>query len=298
MADVFALLPRFSWRDKEYPITSHDVSFAHEGAQHRLSYKENGLVEQLGPHSPTFRYGLAMREDIAVGPYKNLFTVGLAQLYADFRNRERGILIDPVYGLFVCVPTSFQSTSDPEKRDGVDVSVEFLHSPDIDAIEGTESQLSPGALSSDAGALDEELQGIDWEQEPSPEPTADPIDAITGVGSQIENNANKISASLDAFAYRCEKAEQQIDRLENGAPAWPLQRALRRNRYNAIQAKKRLSTDPTKKVISVTNSYERPLSVVANEAGMDLVELLRLNPSLARSPFAPAGAVIQIVKRN
>jgi hypothetical protein len=297
MTDVFPLLERFKWRGQEYPLLARSVSFAHEGAPSRIQYRDNEFIEQLGAHSLTFSYTIPAREDIAKGPYRALFREGYYRLFRDMRNRDPGELVDPFLGTFQCVPTRFDDEPDVNKRDGTDLRLEFTHSPDQS---GQEYEPAPalGGLATDAGALDAELQKVDWEQEPSPEPTVDPIDAITGVGAQVENNVGKVSAALDDFAYKCEKVEQQIDRLDNGSAAWPLQRALRRNRYNAKQAKKRLGTDPTKKVITVTNSYGRPFSVVANEAQMDLMAFIELNPALLALPFVPAGALIQIVKRR
>ena len=114
MADLDALskLPLFEWRDQQYPILQRAVSFAHEGVAHRLQYRDNDFIEQLGPHSLTFTYTLCMRQSVAKGPYKDLFTTGYPLLFAACRDREKGVLVDPLLGEFVCVPQMWNDDLD------------------------------------------------------------------------------------------------------------------------------------------------------------------------------------------
>lgn len=271
------------------------MSFAHENATHRLQYRDNDFIEQLGPHSLTFSYLLCMRQSVARGPYRDLFTVGYPILFAHCRDREKGLLVDPVLGEFICTPTTWADELDVARRDGTDVRVEFVHSPDVDEVEDLRAINLPG-VRTDAGALDRELERVDWEQEPNPEATQDPLNAISGFGAQIEANANKQAAALEDFAFKCEKLEQQIDRLQN-PDVWPLKRAARRNRASAVALAKR-AKDPTREVVRVINGANRAISTVAAEAGMTIQELIAQNPILARLPYVPAGSPINIVKRR
>lgn len=297
MADLDALskLPLFEWRDQQYPVTKRTVSFAHENAQHKLQYRANDLIEQLGPHSLTFRYTLPMRQGIAKGPYKDLFTTGYPILFSAMRDRTKGVLVDPVLGEFVAVPTSWSDDLDVVMRDGTDVTIEFTHSPDEEETEDLRSITIDG-LRSDAGALDAELKSVDWEQEPSPEPTIDALSAVSGFGAQLEAQGGRATAALEDFAFRCEKIDQQIDRLQN-PDVWPLKRAVRRNRAVAVKAAKR-AQDPTKEIVTVTLSHGRTLSVLAQEVGMTIADLLAQNPALARSPYAPKGYSVNVVKQR
>ena len=125
IADPFLLLPPFEWRGVVYPVTAREVSFQHEGARHRFQFKDGAAIEQLGSEPLTFSYTIPMREGIAVGPYKELFSKGLKTLLQDIQNRTRDLLVDPVYGPFNCVPTSYRDSTDMNRRDGVDIAVEF-----------------------------------------------------------------------------------------------------------------------------------------------------------------------------
>ncbi len=296
MTDLLAFLQRFSWRGAEYPVLARSVSFSHEGARHKFQYQDDELIEQLGAQSLTFSYTLAMREDIAKGPYVRLFREGYPKLFRDMRNREPGVLVDPILGTFRCTPMSFSDEVDIGKRDGTDVRVEFVHTPEQGSTEDQKPAPTINGLKTDAGALDAELTTVDWKQEPSPEPTVDPLDAVSGIGGQIDAQRSKTIAALNDFAFRCEKAHDALDRVEDPKNA-QLQAALRRNRMNARDAAKRAS-DPTKRIVQIIQKQARGISTVAAEFGMTVEALLKLNPSFAGNPFIPAGAAVNIVKKS
>lgn len=293
--DELAKLPFFEWRDQKYPVLARQVSFAHEGAEHRIEYRDNDFIEQLGPHSLVFSYTLPMRQGISSGPYKNLFTTGYPLLFAAMRDREKGVLVDPLLGEFLAVPTSWGDDLDVGKRDGTDVRVEFKHAPDQEEVEDLKPITIQG-LESDAGALDAQLKSVNWQQEPSPEPSMDAFNAISGFGAQLEAQRDKLGAALEDFAYKCEKIDQQIDRLQN-PDVWPLKRAVRRNRAASVALAKR-AKDPTQEIVKTTVNYGRTISVLAKEVGMTIAELLDQNPTLARSPFVPQGYVVNVVRRR
>jgi hypothetical protein len=293
--DVLGKLPLFRWRDQEYPVLTRQVSFAHEGAEHRLQYRDNDFIEQLGAHSLMFTYTLPMRQGIASGPYKDLFTTGYPLLFAAMRDREKGVLDDPILGEFVCTPVSWTDDLDVAKRDGTDVRIEFKHAPDVDEVEDLRAITLQG-VTSDAGALDAELTRVDWQQEPSPEPTMDALNAISGFGAQLEAQGGKVSAALEDFAYKCEKVDQQIDRLQN-PDVWPLKRAVRRNRASSVALAKR-AKDPTKEIVALTVNHTRTLVELSRENGMTMMELLEQNPALARSPYVPQGVAINVLRKR
>jgi hypothetical protein len=293
--DYLKRLPLFEWRGRQYPLLARSVSFGHEGASDRIQYRDNDFIQQLGAHSLTFRYTLPMRQGIAKFPYRNLFITEYPLLFAAMRDRSKGTLVDPILGPFVCIPQLFDDTTDPRLRDGTDVQIEFKHSPDLDETEDLKP-ISIQGLSSDAGALDQEIERVDWEQEPSPGPTADPIDAISGIGQQAQAQGGKFVAALHDYAYKMEKVEDQVERLEN-PDVWPLVNATRRNRAVALELSER-AKDPTKRVVQITNNYSRSLTALAAQVGMSVEDLLELNGELARSPIVERGTVIKIFKRG
>jgi hypothetical protein len=295
MPDEFDKLPAFEWRDQKYPISARDATFTQDGIEHKIEYRDNEFLEQLGAGSLSFTYTLVMRQGVAKGAYKDLFVKGYPLLFAACRDHEEGVLVDPFLGEFVCAPKLWNDNTDFSKRDGADVRVEFRHSPKIDEAEDLRPITIQGVVD-EAGKLDEEIKKVDWEQEPSPEPMSDVIDAITGVGAKLEANAGKVDAGLNDLAFKCEKLDHQIDRLEN-PNVWPLKRSARRTRAAALSLQKR-AKDPSKQVVTVVNNYNRTLLVLAQEVGMTVQELILQNPSFALSPFVLAGTAVNIVKKK
>lgn len=294
MTDVLKLLPPLEWRGSQYPVTARRVSFRHEGVEHTIQYRDNEFTEQLGAHGLTFSYTIPTREDIAKGPYKNLFVQGLPRLFRDMHNREAGDLLDPELGFFRCIPNLFDETTDVQKRDGSDVQVEFKYRPLIDdedpAIQ-TNLEGSISGLETDAGALDEAVSRADWAQEPSPEPTVDVIQGANGLLSQGLAQGEKVSAKLDDFASKLEALEATCDKAEN-PQNWPIRASARRSREAVLRTKARLSQDPVKKLRSITLKSGKLVIALAKELGMTLEGLLQLNPGLARMTRVPAGTVI------
>lgn len=297
--DVFRLVPHLEWRGRIYPISGRSVSFRHEQIEHKIQYRANDFAEPLGPHSFLFRYTIPMREDIAKGPYKSLFNTGLTVLVRDCRNREPGILLDPFYGEFRCVPTSFEETVDVNKRDGTDVQVEFLHSPlfeegepllrdNITGIEG---------LVSSAGGLEADVQAADFNQLPSPTGLTDALSAINGVGQRGLRQIDRTASKLDDVALKLQKIEETADRAEN-PQNWRLRDSARGARDQVLRAKERITEDPTRKVQRVVVRYNRTISSIAVETGMSIIDLLSLNPHLRGSgPLIRSGTKLKIIRR-
>lgn len=291
MADVFKLQPPFEWRGFQYAVLARAMSFAHESVQHKFQYRNQELIEQTGARNRTFSYTLAMRQDIAKGPYADLYTVGLPRLHKDVFDRTPGELLDPVFGSFICVPTSFSDETDVNKRDGVDVRVEFLHSPEDEDADPAGSQVNFSSLVDDGAQLNVELAASgEFEQFVAEGGLTDPLSAIAGVGAQIDRQGDKLIAGLDDLAFKCEKVEGQIDELENPRN-WPLKRAARRVRESALRLKSR-ADNPEERVKVVLRRQQATLSVVAAELGVTVQDLLKLNPALAKLPFVPAGTQV------
>lgn len=294
MTDVLKLLPPLEWRGVQYPVTSRRVSFRHEGVEHTIQYRDFEFQEQLGVQGLTFAYTIPTREDIAKGPYKQLFVQGLPRLFRDIMNREAGELLDPELGFFRCTPAAFDETTDVQKRDGSDVAVEFRYAPlltDEDPEIQTNLEASIQGLETDAGQLDKAVAKADWGQEPSPEPTTDPLSAANGVLAQGLAQVDKFSAKLDDAAAKLEALEKTCDRAEN-PQNWPIRASARRSREAVLRLKKRLSEDPIVKIKQITVKTRKLVAGVAKEVGMTVEGLLQLNPALARLPFVPAGTVV------
>lgn len=299
MTDVLSKLPRFSWRGQELPLLSRSVRFSHDDTDHTFQYRDGDFVERKGVKNWTFSYSIPFRQDIAKGPYRNLFSEQLLNFIFACRDKSPDTLRDPILGSFRAVVSTYEEESDVLKRDGTDVRVEFKEAPLIDDVEletiqGGLSGLS--AVASEAGALDADVAAVNWPaQEPSPEPSIDPLSAISGFGRQLENQGNKISAALDNVAYKAELVEESAARLED-PKTFQLARSSRRVQAAALQLKERIQ-NPERRILRVTLAYGKSISRIAADAGMSVQQLLQLNPTIAGRPVVPAGTVVGVFKR-
>jgi prophage DNA circulation protein len=295
MTDVLQTLPPFSWRGKIYPVLERRVSFAHDNAAHKIQYLNGAFVDMTGAQNLTFSYTLALREDIAISRYEDLFSTGLVPLLNDCLLRTPGTLVDPVYGQFRCVPARFDESTDNNKRDGADVQVEFQRTLELDeAITVTQPDGLQG-LAGNAYDMDAEIGKVDWKQVPSPGPTTDIFGLVSGVLGQIAAQRDRVSAILEDLAFRMEKVDKAADDLEDPR-TWPLKRAARRTQAAALQLKDHV--DPNnKRVQSIVKGYALTLTSFAAQTGMTVQDLLKLNPALAKSPMVRANTPVFVYQR-
>jgi hypothetical protein len=295
MTDALEQLPPFEWRGRQYPVLDRKVGFAHENAPHKIQYQNGALVDMTGAQNLTFRYVLAMREDIGISRYEDLFSSGLIPLFNDCLLRTAGILVDPVYGRFRCAPQSYDEETDNNKRDGTDVTVEFQRAPELDEALAIEQPDGLQGLAGNAFDMDAEVNSVDWQQVPSPGPLVDIFDLASGVLGQIGARRDQISNKLEDLAFRMNKVDKAADDLEN-PKVWPLKRAARNTRAAAIDLQQHLN--PGKRIVSVTKNYAVGLTGFAAEVGMTVQDVLKLNPSLALSPRIRSGFPVLVYQRT
>lgn len=299
MPDIFSLLEPFRWRGVEYPVMERNVSFLHENVDHRIQYRANDFPEPIGPHSFLFKYTVPMRQDIIVGPFEDLFNVGLPILVRDMRNKEPGDLSDPVYGSYRCIPVSFSETTDINKRDGTDVQIEFLHAPRIG---DSDPELPPTVtgivgLMSDRKLMDDDIKLQNWNQKPSPEGTTSAINAITGIIKQGKRQVDRLGSGLSALGLQLQKLTDAVDDAEN-PQNWRIRQDARDLQLDILDLNKRLSEDPGTKIKKLAVKTTMTVSSMAARLGMTVKELLDLNPKLARSPRILAGTILNTKQKN
>jgi LysM repeat protein len=306
VTDIIISLQRASWREIEFPVSSREYGFQHEQAQHRFIFRDDQLIESLGRQNPTYRYTIPFREDLAVPPWggAHLFT----RVYPDFLDacvdKSRGVLTDPAHGSRACKCVSFREILDVNRRDGVDVEVEFIVSPaEVDFSDPLGVQVirtlqgaADEARRFDSAASkisDADLKKLEKLRLGPPEATVNPLDFVSSVGNQVEVAGGKVSAALADAAFRVEKSTDTIDRLKN--PNLAQTRRQARRLQEALLAFEE-STDPTgtRPLRKVTNTANRTVSEVARLLGMTTQELIRLNPHLARSPLVKANTEIRV----
>ena len=279
-----------------YPVSGREVSFQHEGARHRFQYRDGAQIEQLGSEPLTFSYTIPMREGIARGPYKELFSKGLPILLRDCQDRSRDMLVDPVYGPFNCVPTSYRDSTDVNKRDGVDITVEFAVSLEPGDDAGPAVAPTTSSIFSEAGKLDAALRETSFEQVASEQGSNDLLTQLAGVGAQIEQQGRSVSAQLEGIALRAKTLDEQIDKTEDPSK-WGLQQSARNVREAALRLVAK-GANPGERIIRVSKNSAKTVVQICAEETVDLVEFIKLNPTLLASPIVPPNTPIKLPPRK
>jgi hypothetical protein len=294
MADVLKSLPLFSWRGITVPLTSCKGSFEQDDVVHKFEFRDKELIESQGVKNWRFTYTIPFREDIIKGPYKQLFSNVFADFVLACRDRTPGQLHDPVLGSFRAKVANFSHEVDVHKRDGTDVSVDFIEAPEIGEIDDFIA-VHDVTDKADARTIDEQVKLVDWKQETPPDPTVDILDAINGFGRQIEASGDRYRAAIDGFRFRVENIEETLDRLEDPT-TWPLRLSVRQARYNAVVQLLTNQTDGSRNRITHRITGGGPIAAVAQSVKMNVQAFIALNQQLSGHPLVPAGTDIRFIQ--
>jgi DNA circularisation protein N-terminus len=297
MTDVLIQLPRASWREIEFPISSREYGFQQSQAPHRFIFKDDQLIESIGRDNPTYRYTIPFREDVTGGAWSHLF-IGV---YPDFLNacqdRTRGVLTDPVHSSIPAKCVSLRETMDMNRRDGLDVEAEFIFAPtenDFSSARGISGLVRTLQCAKDfALRLDTEVAAINWQQQLPPDPTINPLDLVSTFSDQVDVAGNQVTAAFGDAALRAERTSDAITKLKNPSLE-PQRQQARRLREALLSIEDKTDPTGTKPLRRITNTTDRTVSAVAKLLGMTVQELLRLNPALRRTPLVKAGAELRV----
>lgn len=294
--DALSKLPDFEWRGVRYPVLGSHFGRRYETTEQKESFGKFQFIDTLGPTNWIFDYTLGLRNGITVqSKYgANLFGK-IIQLEKDCANRERGDLVDPIWGLWECVALSFEGDVDALRRDGVDVKVSFKYKPEIDDTRDVSGAgiLSVGQLYSSAKDLDAELALVSWKRpEDSPGATSDILGAIAGFGARIQRAGDKISAGLDKYSEKLHKIDRQLSALKDPKNAG-VRRSVRKLFVSANRLNKNIS-DTQRQTRQITVRFTKDVLGIAKDNNMTIQQLLQLNPGLSATPMVPQGTKIRL----
>lgn len=291
-----------SWREIAFPVTDkRDFGFQQADAKHRFIFRDQQLIESLGRENPTYRYVIPFREGIAKGPWRNLFTVVYPQFKSACLDRTKGILEDPIDGAVQCKCVSFSETLDVNKKDGVDVAVEFIAAPDQTDVAGPVASnlaLLPTATAQ-AGFFDQQFAQLDQAtkdriaslNDGPPPVLLDPFDEVNSITNQLDANKNKIDANLSNAAFRAQRTSDSIDKVKNPKLATTARRA--REVQAAATNLQNSVTGPAHPYETVTTTIDIGIAALAGAYKMPLRDFLNLNASLRGLIMVPRGTVVR-----
>lgn len=309
MTDILRQLRPASWRGISFPVSAREFGFQHEQERHRYIFRDDQLIESLGRENPTYRYTSPFREDIARGPYVNLFTAVYPKFLKACIDRTEGPLEDPIHGPVQVKCASLREILDVGKKDGIDVEIEFIVSPDeIPKPEDIASRLSTlegakglgGLLDRQATELDEETKkAIADLNKGSGFGRLDPLSFATSALNQIEVAGNKVDAAFGDVAFRMERLDESLARVKNPRTQ-PMRQNARRLALAARDLQKTALGDNTARSKRVAiYQVVSPIGKIAlaGKLGMNVRDFLRMNPSIASAPIVQPGTQVAYVAR-
>lgn len=311
--DVFANLPRLQWRGITVPVAERRVSFGQEIVRHKFAYSDDEIVEGLGRLNLRFEYTIPFRQDITKGPYQNLFVEVYPQFLVACRDSSAGELNDPVLGTFQARVEQVNTMSDVNRRDGDDMQVTFVESPDIDsrnpfvlgAMAGFETTIEQGMnFNTQLGRIDEILLfnlglgqgGPIYDDLAS---SLDALDQLSGIGAQAQ--ALYVDRAEAAFARYEHQVNKAADVLEKGNEllSSPQNAPLIRNARRLVDALNRAKNQavfPGQRIVSQVIGQDMTVSSVAQFLGISVNEFVLLNPT-ATLPLVSAGTTVFYFQR-
>ena len=292
--DVFSELKPASFRNIEFPIIARSVSFAQQHAIHKFVYRPLELIEGLGPGNLKFSYTIPFRQGIFGGPYSDLYIDTFPRFLEACRDRTQGDLFDPVLGTFKARTVNFRTDTDILRRDGEDIQVEFIHSPDPDEVDlpadtfvGVEAMSTAANVIARDPVFREELtdEGDLFES------IDDAFNEINAVGSQINNIQGQISGKINKISGQIAKTVDTVERLVDVKNA-PVIRSMKNLQFQAHQFEKKFSALGSD-FKTFTTPQDMTISAVAQSVGHPVQVVVANNPTVASSPIVRKGTKIK-----
>jgi hypothetical protein len=309
--DVFRDLPRLTWRGIEVPVANRSVSFDQTIVRHQYAYRDDELLESVGRRNWRFQYTIPFRQDITKGPYQNLFVLTYPEFLRACRDRSEGELLDPVLGTFMARCEQVNTTSDVNRRDGDDVEVTFIHSPDAEDIDqfgaplaGFDAVVQGGwTLNTQLSSItDAELQeyGLGTFEGTAGDfgSSLNILDSIAGLGAQATAYAGRVDAALAKYEHQINKVADALQAVDEQLLSPGNAAAIRNARRLADSVARlgkqlineRFGSENRTKTSTVLLDSMTP-NAAAAYLGITIQEFVTLNPKVPL-PLIPAGTVV------
>ena len=307
MTDILAERPKASWRGIPLPVVQRSVENSHGAVMHVAEYKNGRNIELSVGGQDVFRYKLAASENLLPAHLKHWFTLHYNEFIRAYKDRSPGTLVDPGRGLVTCKPITLVEDWEATRRDGPTFDVAWAEHTPIEEGDDPLDTSSHGIVYASAeidreiatipwseGNVPQQLTSaeVEWTEADPPEPTINPIDAVTGVLRQGEFLIRRSTAVFEDTSRRLEKLHDAIDDLDDPHLYRPLQAKTRRARLQTLKAQQRFESGNRASLIKPL-PFEMTLVEAANTYGLTVDEFLRLNPQFAKSHVVPMGAPIR-----
>ena len=315
--NALGYLNEASWKGVSFPTTSLKVSMQQDLAEFRYWQVDGARFEATGRAPLTFNASIPFRNNLSAGNMERwqsgaLYPYVWEYFRAACADRRPGMLVHPAYGSVFCYCKSIETDWDPNKRDGVDVTAQWVEAIDDNNPLLTTTNTSQAGMVLSAVDLDSALFAL------TPKPTnpiykpnfADTIRSILAVGDQISLARKQSAGQIDGVVYRAKAIEASIIGATAGtltaialypsAPAttgrallWPIVTSCERLRSACYdQQRKLLASSRDMSAYVVPQRTTVAMLVVSIGGGTTLSDLLKLNPTLAGKAIVEAKTLV------
>lgn len=291
--DVLRKLLRIEWRGVGLFATGYSFAFDQQHIAHTYPDRDAGFIEATGRNPATYSFSLLFRNGNALAPEEQ-YPLTWRKFIVACLDRSTGTLLHPELGPIKVKCRSQQTQWDGTKRDGVDVSAEFVETSD------TEDELAALLKRSAAYDAEYEAQFLDdnvKDVKPAPDVPStlapsllDSMKQLTGTIAMAKASVGNVAASIEAYANAVDDLAEQINDLNNPAYA-PILESLRRL-HGAVIDLGLPDKAAARPVTSVTVKRDAPVAAVASAFANKLEDFLALNPSAASRTSLAAGTPV------
>jgi prophage DNA circulation protein len=291
--DILGNLLPLKFRGIEVPCQTNSIKVTQNLVEHNQYGVSGGEQENTCRKSAHLSFTIPFRAGLL--GYRNLYP----NTYRDFWNaccdRSTGPLQHPEFGLMDVKVENYDTSWDPARRDGVDMTVSF-----VETIEkGLRIELTASSPIKYATglALDAEKLGpgikLPKYNDGSGSSLSDALKKLKGMQMLADITAAgmlaEIEKTMEAVNVLIDFTNQMSD-----PKAWPVMQALKGIETALVSAYDSAGLVDKKAIDIRTTTQERTTPLLAGDYGITIEQLFKLNPLLAAKDKVPAGTVVFI----
>ena len=291
--DALSQLQEAAFRDIPFPCALVGTKGGHRLALHSRMDRDGTFVENLGAKGPTYHLVIPFINGIKASSMESwdtspLFPDTYLQMLDAVQDRTTGTFTHPFYGDRTCKVGDWSEELSPDARVGVVMQLDLLETVDDDSAVALTSTSAKSIAAQAAADIDAAIPLLNPPPDlgPASPSLSDFIDGITAIGSEIsllEMQVNGKIAQVNAIL-------QGIADTFSTTPGLPDSVMRLIAALHALVAQALAQAKPTSYYVTNTPCTMPQLAV---RLGSSAPDLLKLNPSLARTPVLPYGTIVR-----
>jgi hypothetical protein len=301
--DLFAGLLELQWKEIGFPFTRLHTELRQDLAIHKFADRDGAHIEGTGraPLQITARVPLlngldAGRNEHWARPLYPFVRDNLLRACAD---KSSGVLQHPELGPLTCKVSTMAWELEAQVRSGVWVDFTWLETDDT-GVDLQQDLASPSPLANAQAAandLDSNLSEISPIVVPQPYVPpisfSDLVNSVRAVVDQTTQLSKSTAGRLDNIVYEANALRDSLNRAGNASPLnWPMLNACERAKESSYDLKSSL-IQKGRPIGFFTTQKDATLAQIASGLGVNVMDIISLNPAFAIAPLVPQGSIVR-----